>query len=321
MMFLYSSQSLIITYTKNASGGYNYKPNSVVLMTEFAKFVIATTFLSLEHARGNSPQVTMSKQSLKYAIPALLYAAHNNMVFLGLEALDAPTYQLLNNIKIVVAGVLYRIFLRKPLTVMQWLGIILLTVGQAVATLDTSGKASEAASKSLMAGVVIMCVLSCLSAGAGIYNEFLLKGSTDSTHFQNMQLYFFGVIFCFMQHIRTGMQSLETDQTGFFHGFDGSTWCVITISALMGQAVSFVLKYTDTITNRFATAASLIVTSIASSVLFSTTISLPFSIGVLVIGTAFALYYVPIETMGKLDYEVVQGSSVAKTDTEPKPVR
>ena len=92
---------------------------------------------------------------------------------------------------------------------------------------------------------------------------------------------------------------------GFFQGFTMSTWVVIFVSAFMGQTVSFVLKYCDNITNRFATAASLVVTAVGSSYIFGTTISLPFCVGVAILANAFALYYIPGEVLVKKDYEVL----------------
>jgi len=72
----------------------------------------------------------------------------------------------------------------------------------------------------------------------------------------------------------------------------------------MGQAVSFVLKYADNLTNRFATAGSLIVTAIGAYNIFGTPVTLPFGIGVLILAVAFSLYYIPAETLGKFDHEL-----------------
>lgn len=304
---------LIITYTQNKSGRYEYKPNSAVLMTEFTKLCVASSFLFMEKSQGKSPKVTVDQNVIKYAVPAFLYAVHNNMVFLGLEALDAPTFQLLNNLKIVIAGVLTRTFLRRPMSILQWLGILLLTVGQAVASLKT-GQSVSAKESSFAYGFVIMVILSFLSSFAGIYNEFLLKGSDDSTHWQNIQLYGFSVVVCLFQNFFAGSTSSSADDlaadTGFFHGFSTSTWVVIGVSAFMGQAVSFVLKYADNLTNRFATAGSLIVTAIGAYNIFGTPVTLPFGIGVLILAVAFSLYYIPAQTLGKFDHELCETGPV-----------
>lgn len=316
IIVLYSAQSILITYTQNDKGGYNYKPNSVVLMTEFAKLCVASTWLFTEHVQRKKPQVTVSENMLRYAVPAALYAVHNNIVFLGLEALDAPTFQLLNNLKIVITGILTRTFLKRPMTLLQWIGIMLLTVAQAVASLKTTVSPSHKEA-SYFYGVCLMVALSFLSAFASIYNEFLLKGSSDSTHWQNIQLYAFSVLVCGMQTFAAGSAYSSSNEGGFFEGFDGWTWIVIIVSAFMGQAVSFVLKYADNITNRFATALSLVLTAVLSYLFFGTHITLPFGLGLLLLAVAFVLYYVSPETLSKIDHQALgcHTQTAAEEDT------
>merc|ERR1712086_438380 len=89
MMALYSLQSLLITASKSGGSGYSYDPNSAVLMTEFTKAIIAGSLLFKSYSESPAPtQITVDKTVFRYAIPALLYAIHNNLVFLGLVYLD-----------------------------------------------------------------------------------------------------------------------------------------------------------------------------------------------------------------------------------------
>lgn len=308
MMVLYSMQSLLITASKYGGSGYSYDPNCVVLMTELAKAIIAGTLLIQARAdEANPAKVTIDKNCLKYAIPALLYAVHNNLVFLGLTYLNAPTYQLLNNIKIIGTGLLYRMFLKKPLRIIQWIGLCVLMFGQMVATLQTGGGGGDGGSnEGFMTGVFVMVVLALMSGMAGVYNESLLKGSTDSTHWQNLQLYSFSVLFCLIQFMFS--RSSANTGKGFFEGFKPMTWAVILCSATMGQAVSYVLKYTNNITNRFATAASLLITTLGSYFFFGTVVEMPFYLGVGLIALAFLLYFVEHEKLVMLDEEVVSST-------------
>merc|ERR1712195_30156 len=314
MMCLYSLQSLLITASKSGGGGYSYDPNSAVLMTEFTKAVIAGSLLFKSYSESPATtKITVDKTVFRYAIPALLYAIHNNLVFLGLVYLDAPTYQLLNNVKIIVTGLLYRTFLKKPLRMVQWIGLGVLMLGQMVATMDTTGAAPNAEkSQTFATGVMVMGVLASMSGMAGVYNEFLLKGSADSTHWQNLQLYMFSVFFCSTQYMFMG-----SSEKGFFEGFDYMTWAVILTGAAMGQAISFVLKYTNNITNRFATAGSLLLTTFGSRVLFGTVVHVPFYLGVGLIGTAFALYFIDHEVLAQNDDEALGCRTFSETSEPP----
>jgi UDP-sugar transporter A1/2/3 len=318
MMGLYSMQSLLITASKGGRSGYTYDPNSAVLLTEFTKAIIAgSLLLQVRQKDPSGANMTIDKNCFRYAVPALLYAIHNNLVFLGLEYLDAPTYQLLNNIKIIVTGLLYRAFLKKPLRIVQWVGLGILMLGQMVATMDTSG-GSGSRGDGFVTGVIVMCTLACMSGMAGVYNEFLLKGSSDSTHWQNLQLYMFSVFFCSLNYIRI-VWSSDASGKGFFEGFETMTWAVILCSATMGQAVSFVLKYTDNITNRFATAGSLLLTTFGSWFFFGTTVETPFYLGVGLIAMAFGLYFVDHKVLVLNDEEALgcaQHASILSASTQ-----
>ena len=317
MMTLYSLQSLLITASKSGGSGYSYDPNSAVLMTEFTKAIIAGSLLFKSYSESPATtKITVDKTVFRYAIPALLYAIHNNLVFLGLVYLDAPTYQLLNNVKIIVTGLLYRTFLKKPLRMVQWIGLGVLMLGQMVATMDTTGASPNSEkSQTFATGVMVMGVLASMSGMAGVYNEFLLKGSADSTHWQNLQLYMFSVFFCSLQFVYSRI--MGSSEKGFFEGFEYMTWAVILTSATMGQAVSFVLKYTNNITNRFATAGSLLLTTFGSFVLFGTEVQVPFYLGVGLIGMAFALYFIDHKVLAQNDDEALGCRTFSEASEPP----
>ena len=151
MMTLYSLQSLLITASKSGGAGYSYDPNSVVLMTEFTKAIIAGTLLL--QARASDPMGT------KITV--------NKTVF--------------NNIKIIVTGLLYRTFLKKPLRVVQWIGLAVLMLGQMVATMDTSGGGTDtsARTEAFATGCVVMGVLASMSGMAGVYTDCTADCTAD----------------------------------------------------------------------------------------------------------------------------------------------
>ncbi|URE20170.1 Nucleotide-sugar transporter [Musa troglodytarum] len=59
----------------------------------------------------------------------IIYLVHNNVQFATLTYVDPSTYQIMGNLKIVTTGFLFRFFLRRRLTTLQWMAIVLLTVG------------------------------------------------------------------------------------------------------------------------------------------------------------------------------------------------
>ena len=147
LAFLYAAQSIAVTNSKT-NGVYLYDPNSSVLATEAMKLMLAS-FLFFSQLRrsklgtADAPKYAVtSSVILKFSIPALIYMLGNNMLYLALRYLDAPTYQILGNAKIVVVAIVQRLMLKSKKAVVQWLGVALLMLGMMVIA---SGKLSESA--------------------------------------------------------------------------------------------------------------------------------------------------------------------------------
>ena len=108
LMVVYCGQSVLITASKNDDGGYDYSKNTSVLLSELAKLLISLLLLWRESqaraAAGDTTPLTspVGVSCLRYAVPAILYAVHNNFIFRGLPYLGPATYQLFNNLKIVL---------------------------------------------------------------------------------------------------------------------------------------------------------------------------------------------------------------------------
>lgn len=76
--------------------------------------------------------MTKSKeQAALFVVPSIIYWLHNNVQFMTLKYVDAPTYQILGNLKIVTTGLLFWVWLRRKLTPLQWMALVLLMIGAA----------------------------------------------------------------------------------------------------------------------------------------------------------------------------------------------
>lgn len=71
------------------------------------------------------------RQAALFVVPSVIYWLHNNVQFLTLQYVDAPTYQILGNLKIVTTGLLFYLWLRRRLTPLQWMALVLLMIGAA----------------------------------------------------------------------------------------------------------------------------------------------------------------------------------------------
>lgn len=140
LAFLYAAQSIAVTYSKDDphSKEFSYDPNSAVMATESLKLCLAfgLFYRQLQAARSGRGEVPAHefdpKVVIRFAVPALIYMAGNNILFIALKYLDAPTYQVLGNIKIIVVAVIQRLALKSKKSVVQWLGVALLMLGMMV---------------------------------------------------------------------------------------------------------------------------------------------------------------------------------------------
>lgn len=250
-----------------ASRSPGYTPRRAPHTSELAKIAISLALLG-----SSGGQVALSAEAFQYAVPAFIYFVNNNLVFAILSHVDATSFQLLSQLKTVFTGLLFRLFLGRPLSAYQYLAIVQLAAGTATSQLPLcagggSGGAAQGGGRSSALGV-LLSVLSCvLSAFGGIYSEKLLKEKPrDSIHWQNIQLYSWGIAFNLVGVLsHSGTAALGP---GFFDGFRGWAWAVVLNNACNGLAISAILKYADNIARVYAHACAMLVTMALSVALF-----------------------------------------------------
>ncbi|EHH14981.1 hypothetical protein EGK_01004 [Macaca mulatta] len=190
------------------------------------------------------------------------YTLQNNLLYVALSNLDAATYQVTYQLKILTTALFSVSMLSKKLGVYQWLSLVILMTGVAFWPSD-----SQLDSKELSAGsqfVGLMAVLTaCFSSGfAGVYFEKILKETKQSVWIRNIQLGFFGSIFGLMGvYIYDGEL---VSKNGFFQGYNRLTWIVVVLQALGGLVIAAVIKYADNILKGFATSLSIILSTLIS---------------------------------------------------------
>uniref|UniRef100_A0A667ZLN8 Solute carrier family 35 member A3b n=1 Tax=Myripristis murdjan TaxID=586833 RepID=A0A667ZLN8_9TELE len=173
--------SLVLTmrYSRTLKeDGPRYLASSAVVSAELLK-ILACTLLEIV----NKPMETM-----KLAVPAGIYTLQNNLLYVALSNLDAATYQVTYQLKILTTALFSVTMLGKRLGCNQWLSLLILMAGVA---LVQSADASQ--QTSLSAGfqfVGLMAVLTaCFSSGfAGVYFEKILKETKQSVWVRNIQL-------------------------------------------------------------------------------------------------------------------------------------
>ncbi|KAM4610192.1 UDP-galactose translocator [Polymixia lowei] len=297
-----ASLILSIRYVRTLPGDRFYTTSAVV-MAEILKVLTCLLIILLQkrcNVKGTvlflvDSIVVQYKDTLKLAVPSLIYTLQNNLQYVAISNLPAATFQVTYQLKILTTALFSVLMLRKSLSRVQWVSLLLLFAGVAIVQVQQEGKkeasVSDSSNQNYSVGLIAV-VISCLSSGfAGVYFEKILKGSSASVWVRNVQLGIFGMALGMLGLWWKDGQAIA--EQGFLFGYTPMVWGVIFNQAFGGLLVAVVVKYADNILKGFATSFSIIVSTVMSVYLFGFHVDLVFTAGAgLVIGAVY-MYSLP----------------------------
>jgi len=124
-------------------------------------------------------------------VPALLYCLYNNLAFVNLSIFDPTTYFILLQLRVILTGIVYQCLFKKDLSKIQWLSLVLLTIGCMIKELKMEGNIRQH-SYGFFISILLMLTQILCSCLAGVYNEYLLKkgqGVNVNVYVQNIYMY------------------------------------------------------------------------------------------------------------------------------------
>eukprot|EP00128_Syssomonas_multiformis_P004887 Colp12_sorted_trinity150504_noHs@17798 len=277
-----------------------YLASTAVVMTEVFKFVTCilgvlyeqkTIQATIEHLR----QEIFVKyiETLKLGIPAGLYTIQSNLIFLAVSSLDAATFQVTYQLKLLTTALFSVMMLGKRLTKLKWSALVVLMFGVALVQMQDSkpSATSKASANATFVGLVAV-IIACFSSGfAGVYFEKLLKDSTATIFVRNIQLGFFGMTIGLIGAYWNDGEAIRAH--GFFQGYTPVVWVVIFLQGVGGLLVAMCVKYADNILKGFATSVAIIISCIAAIFLFDFVPSLYFLTGASLVMLAVYMYSKP----------------------------
>ncbi|XP_047472114.1 UDP-galactose translocator-like isoform X1 [Penaeus chinensis] len=295
-----SAVALSMRYARTRSGDM-FIASTAVVMAEFVK-LLASLFLvwkqegSVQHwFMALHTQIWQQKlDTLKVCVPSFIYLVQNNLLYVSASNLDAATYQVTYQMKILTTAMFAVLILRKQLRGTQWLALVFLTAGVALVQLSSTDTGSSASSsdQNRLLGCVAAIAACCCSGFAGIYFEKILKGSDVSVWVRNVQLSFLSLPLGVMTAYMNDFSSIT--EKGFFFGYDGYVAYLIVLNAVGGLLVAMVVKYADNILKGFATSLAIVLSTIASVFMFGFVITFQFAVGTaMVIGSIFLYSHEP----------------------------
>ena len=257
--------------------------NLIIIFGKENKFRLIRFLKSLYRAF-----ITDYKESLKITITAAIYTVQNNLLYLAAANLDAATYQVSYQSKILTTAV-FSVILPpgKKLSGQKWVSLVLLTFGVVLVQLNKLREKEEAEAQMIslqnqtqsqtqdfqvqsspieqnfFLGLIAIFSAAVTSGFAGIYFERVMKGGSHSMWFRNLESavfsIFFGLFACYKD-----LQKINEHPDGFFQNYDNYTWAVIFLQATGGMIIVAVVNYTDNIIKCFANACSILTSALAS---------------------------------------------------------
>ncbi len=202
-------------------------------------------------------EVGSFSELVKLSVPSFLYTVQNNLLYLAIANLDAPTYQVTYNAKILTTGLFAVLLLGRRLSVIQWASLVLLVVGvsfaqyvpgAAAAVSAASAALPGATSKALgLAAVAIACVTSGFS---GVYFEKVLKSSATSLWVRNIQMSLSSVPLALLSVWWTDGDKVAAN--GFNYGYNWIVWQIVFNQAGADLLLLFFVFSNQTVSRRIA---------------------------------------------------------------------
>jgi UDP-sugar transporter A1/2/3 len=268
---------MLMRFSRTHSNGKDlYLSSTAVFLMEVMKYITCNVVVFMQC--NYNMRLFMSEmyhhvkespiEMLKVSVPSFLYVIQNNLLYLALSNLDAATYQVCYQMKILTTALFSATMLKRKFSPTKWFSLVLLTIGVAIVQTsgDTAGNATEdEETQNRGLGLFAILCAACTSGFSGVYFEKILKGSTTSLWIRNIQMGIPSMILSFLTIL---IQDGDTvAKKGFFVGYSPTVWTVIVVQAVGGLIVAVVVKYADNVLKTFASSFGIVVSCIVSAIL------------------------------------------------------
>lgn len=275
-----------------------YLASTAVFVMEVMKLIIC--FFVIAYQSGgdllgelNTHVIRAPVEMLKLSVPSFLYTVQNNLLYLALTNLDAATYQVCYQLKILTTAVFSMIMLQRKFSIQKWAALIMLTIGVSIVQISGSRDTtvSDAEKNNRFIGLVAVLFAACTSGFSGVYFEKILKGSQTSLWLRNVQMGLPSVAMALITVF--AKDSVAVAKQGFLGGYTPIVWTVIIVQAVGGLIVAVVVKYADNVLKVFATSFSIVISCVLSAIFFDFHASFAFVVGAAFVVVATGLYSQP----------------------------
>jgi UDP-sugar transporter A1/2/3 len=286
--------------------GPPYLASAAVLMAEVLKLPVCT-MMAAYTLGGLGPLCDLLRtelfgsgfaDTLKCSIPAMAFTVQGNLLFVALENLEAPTYQVSYQCKTLFTALFSVVLLGRQLKQSQWVALVLLVAGTVlVSDPFHAAPKKETGKESFAAGIASVLGAALLSASSSVYFEMMLKKAPSSPAVAAASLWLRNIQLGIFATPLAGIAMLLKDgavvgEYGALHGFDSIVWAIVVLNGVGGLLVAATMKYADNIAKCFAVALAIVSGTLLAVPLFDFTLSSVFGAGAIctvVASTIFSL--------------------------------
>uniref|UniRef100_A0A3Q3BAH5 Solute carrier family 35 member A1 n=1 Tax=Kryptolebias marmoratus TaxID=37003 RepID=A0A3Q3BAH5_KRYMA len=304
MTLVAATYTVALRYTRTISTEDMYFSTTAVCLAEVVKLLVSLGMLTKESGSINRlknavvENIFNPKELLKLSVPSIVYAIQNNMAFVALSNLDAAVYQVTYQLKIPCTALCTVFMLNRSLSRLQWFSIFMLCSGVILVQWKPAEATKVQVEQNPFVGFVAVAIAVLCSGFAGVYFEKVLKSSDTSLWVRNIQMYLSGILITLVGvYMNDGEKVLEK---GFFFGYTPWVCFVVFLASVGGLYTSVVVKYTDNIMKGFSAALAIVLSTIASVMLFGLQITIAFASGALLVCVSIYLYGLPKQDTSRL---------------------
>mmetsp|Transcript_17567 Transcript_17567/g.42877 ORF Transcript_17567/g.42877 Transcript_17567/m.42877 type:complete len:386 (-) Transcript_17567:85-1242(-) len=299
-----ASVPLMMRYARTSGEGDPYCVPLLVVIQEtlklFSSFLLlmnevgASRFLSTVH----NEIIAKPGETLKLAVPAILFFIQNNCIQMSNTYLPAAVFQVTYQGKTFVVAILSVLMLGTRLQRYKWLAIVGLAAGVSLVNVSnsTDQESRSSGTAEMMLGLAYVVTAALCSGFANVYFEKMVKTASTtesgepakkpSLWVRNIQLASFTIVL----GLPAIFYSSSFDMLNPWRGFNFSVWAVAINNAWGGLLVAMILKYGNNILKGFSNAISTVLATLVSIPLFGFETGSSFAVGVVLVIWSTLMY-------------------------------
>jgi len=264
-----------------------YSSSSVLLAMELVKLVFCGWKVVTSDAPSDTPAGSplakyahLLRRSLKMAVPALIYLLMNILSFVALGRIDAATFSIVSQLKVLTTASFSVALLGRSLHARKWRALFTLTLGVVLISAETKPRAApgEAAASEWAIGMGAVLAEVLLSGFGSVYFERVLKSSdeTYSVWDRNFQLACWSILIY-------APLTLRENPADPLAGWSWIAAACALVGALGGLLVALSLKYADSVTKTIATTGAIVLSTLLNASLLEGPFSLSIAVGTMIV--------------------------------------